>query len=56
MKLPGSCEKCHQIKRVRVSNAGMARLAQRQIPIGICDGCQDAEDERRRPNPRQHRL
>lgn len=47
MRLPGWCEKCHRIRTVRISNAGMAALA-RGVATGICDACQDAEDERRR--------
>lgn len=48
MKIPGYCTECHRIKQVRVSSSGMARLAAHNVATGICDACQDKEDERRR--------
>ena len=43
MKIHGYCEDCRKIKRVRVSNAGMVRLAMNQPVFGQCDACAERE-------------
>lgn len=48
MRLHGYCERCHRIKLVRVSGHGMAMYGARGIVTGICDACQEKEDEERR--------
>lgn len=47
MKLPGWCESCKKVKPVRVSGAGMARVAAGQVAIGTCGSCEARDDERR---------
>lgn len=49
MKIPGYCTGCHRIKQVRVSGHGLAMMGARGgVAQGICDSCQDKEDEKRR--------
>lgn len=48
MNITGYCEKCRRIKTVRVSSAGMTRIAMRQTPIGVCTACRQDEDDARR--------
>lgn len=48
MRLTGYCEECRRIRPVRVSSAGMARLAMKQVPVGICSSCEDDRDRKRR--------
>lgn len=47
MRLPGWCESCKKVKPVRVSGAGMARVAAGQVAVGICTSCETRNDERR---------
>jgi hypothetical protein len=42
MRLHGYCTECHRPKLVRVSGHGLAGIATRGIPQGICDECEDA--------------
>jgi len=48
MRLPGYCERCHRIRNVQVSGAGMAMLAVRRVATGICVSCQQKEDDERK--------
>lgn len=41
MLLAGYCESCRKIKRVRVSNAAMVRVALNKPVFGICDTCDE---------------
>jgi len=55
MKLIGYCERCRRIMSVRVSGHGMAMLAAHRLASGICDHCQEKEDEERRKRYEQRR-
>lgn len=48
MMLTGFCVDCRKIKHVRVTNAGMVRLAQGGVASGQCSACADAEEKARR--------
>lgn len=50
MKLPGYCTSCHKIKQVRVTNASIVKAQAKGSNVfeGICDACQQAEDDKRR--------
>lgn len=48
MKIHGWCERCHKVRRVEVSGAGVALVAAGGVATGVCDECQDEEDEKRR--------
>jgi hypothetical protein len=42
MKLHGYCLRCHRARRVTVKLPPAGRV----VPIGICDECQEEEDDR----------
>jgi hypothetical protein len=48
MRLTGYCESCHRVRPVKVSSAGMNRLAMKQIPTGTCTSCEEKADEERK--------
>lgn len=48
MKVHGFCTACRRVKRVQVSGAGMSNLSRGGTASGICDACQQAEDDARR--------
>lgn len=54
MKIPGYCIKCHRIKRVNCSASAFARGGGQAH--GICDSCQQQEDDERRDRERNRQL
>ena len=55
MRLHGYCTSCRRPKLVRVSGHGMAMLAVRAVPQGICTDCERKEDEERKARYDQRR-
>jgi hypothetical protein len=48
VKIPGYCDKCRRFKQVRVSGHGLAMMTARgSCASGICDDCQQKEDDER---------
>jgi RNase P subunit RPR2 len=43
MRLVGLCRKCNKFTHVTANNAGMVQLVRREIVVGLCSNCEDAE-------------
>ena len=48
MMIAGWCSDCRRVKTVRVSNAGMVRLATGGVAEGQCTACAQAEADANR--------
>lgn len=53
MKIHGWCTTCHKVKRVQISGSALARPG---TPRGICDSCQQAEDDKNKARRAQLSL
>jgi hypothetical protein len=56
MKLDGFCDQCKRLRRVNVNSAALARsMANRGLPSGICDACQEEQERSERERWRRRR-